>query len=259
MKRDTGIIARAAAALAMAFVAAFGVAGRAVAQNEVGLGASVSPGYEGGKEYRVRPLPLINYRNGSLFVSSDGSLPRVGLRMPLGSQWSAGVFAGMRTGREASDYDRLDGMDDIHFHATYGGFLNWENERWNVGTTVTQAARQGYGTRAELSASYMLWRGGAHTVRVGASTQWGSHDDMETWFGVSRAESLRSNGNLRDYSAGAGFRSATAFVSWRYALGGQWSVQSTLGLRTLFGDAADSPIVERKTAAFGAVGLVYRF
>ncbi|ANN69894.1 hypothetical protein BAU08_24640 [Bordetella bronchialis] len=231
----------------------------ALAQNSVGLGVGVVPEYPGAKDYHAVPVLQLSYERGAFFVDTRDGLPALGLKTQLAPDWQAGVFAGLRMGRDADDHDRLDGLDDIDAHATAGAFLRWQPGRWRLTTTVTQALHAGYGTRVELNGSYAVWQDSRNTVRLGAETTWGSHDDMSRWFGVTSAEAARSDAGLGRYSAGAGFRSAGLYANWRYAIDQKWSVFGTVGVRALLGDARDSPIVERRTSPYGAVGVGYRF
>ncbi|OZI66762.1 MipA/OmpV family protein [Bordetella genomosp. 11] len=229
------------------------------AENSVGLGVGIVPEYAGAKDYHAVPVLQLSYERGAFFVGTQDGLPTVGLRTQLAPDWQAGVFAGMRLGRDADDHDRLKGLEDIDAHATVGAFLRWQPGRWRITTTAIQALHAGYGTRIELNGSYAVWMAGRNVVRLGAQTAWGSHDDMSTWFGVTSSEAARSEAGLGSYSAGAGFRSAGLYANWRYAIDRQWSLFTTVGVRTLLGDARDSPIVERRTSAYGAVGVSYRF
>ncbi len=266
--RDEGVRRRArassVAAAALALAAASGAANLARAQNTIGLGVGVVPEYEGAHDYHAVPVPLVKYESGAFFIDGDGGLPVLGLRTHLAPNWQAGVFAGLRFGRDADDHDHLDGLDDIDAHGTTGAFLRWNDERWRVVLTATQALRSGYGTRAELRGSYEVWRSGRSQVEVGAGTVWGSHDDMSTWFSVddseaARSQAARNGGGLHAYSAGAGLRSATLSATWRYDLTQRWTMVTSVGVRTLLGDARDSPIVERRTSPYGMVGIRYRF
>lgn len=233
--------------------------GPAQAENSVGIGVGIVPEYAGSKDYHAVPVLRLSYERGPFFIGTNDGLPALGLQTRLAPDWEAGIFVGMRLKRDADDHDRLEGLDNIETHATAGAFLRWQPGRWRITTTAVQALRSGYGTRVELNGSYAVWDAGRNTVRLGAETAWGSHDDMSTWFGVSSAEASRSEAGLGSYSAGAGFRSAGLYANWRYALNEQWSLSTTLGVRTLLGDARDSPIVERRTSAYGIVGVNYRF
>lgn len=234
-------------------------AGAAAAQNMIGVGAAYAPEYEGGEDYEFKAVPLVNYERGSFFISGVAGVPALGLRMPLNDQWSAGVFVGLQMERDASDSDRLEGLDDIDTHGVGGAYLKWANGPFSVTAAYRQAMKSGYGGIFSLDADYRLWQRGRHTVKLGAGTQWANSDAMDTYFGVSQRESLRSREGLRPYEASSGFKSATVAASWIVGFDNGISAVTTLGARTLLGDARDSPITERKTSAFGMVGLTYAF
>ncbi len=243
-------------ALALALAA---VAQQAQAENMIGLGVGFIPKYEGSGDYRALPVPLINYQSGSFFISPRAGLPSAGIKMDLSNDWSAGVFLGMGLGRKSNKSSRLEGMDDIDFHGVAGVYTEWRPGPFSIGAAYYQALHGGYGGTAELRGTYLAWSGGNDSLRLGVSTQWANSDSMKTNFGVRQREAAASHGRLRAYSPSSGFKSASAYGTWHHQLSGQWSMVTTLGVKTLLGDAADSPIVEDKTSVFGNVGLMYAF
>jgi len=245
--------------LAMACALALALGGTATAQNYIGLGAAVVPEYDGAQDYQVVPLPLVKYERGSFFISPRAGLPSLGLKMPLGADLEAGVFAGVNLGRDASDADRLSGLDDIDFHAAYGAFLAWHPGRFSGTLAYRQAARSGYGGMLDIDARYAVLQSGRDTVHLGLGAEWGNGDHMSTWFGVSQGEAARSRAGLEPYSASSGLAAVAAYAVWSHRLSERWSTMATLGVKTLLDDARDSPLVERKTAVYGGVGLVYSF
>lgn len=246
-------------ALALGLAALLAAAAPATAQNFIGVGAAYVPEYEGGEDYEVNPVPLVNYSRGNFFISGIAGVPALGLRMPLNSQWSAGVFVGAQFERDADDSDRLEGLDDIDTHAVGGAYLRWADGPLSVTAAYRQALKSGYGGTVTLDADYRVWQSGRNTVKLGLGTQWANSDAMDTYFGISTRESLRSREGLDSYEASSGFRSATASASWIYAFENGFSTITTVGARTLLGDARDSPITERETSAFGMVGVTYAF
>nr|WP_313656787.1 MipA/OmpV family protein [Achromobacter ruhlandii] len=227
--------------------------------NFIGLSVGYVPVYEGSREYRALPVPLVNYHSGNFFISPRAGLPAMGLQTALAPDWKAGVFVGMGLGRDSSDADRTKGLDDIDFHGTYGAFVEWAPGPLSLGAAYRQAARSGYGGTLELRATYAAWQEGAHRVNIGASTQWASHDAMQTWYGVTSSQAASSRAGLSTYSPGSGFKSAALFATWSYRINPSWSTITTLGVNTLLGDARDSPLTERRTNMFGSVGVVYAF
>jgi len=232
---------------------------RAEQTNFIGLAAAVRPRYEGADRYKGVPLPVINYEYGNFFISPRAGLPALGLKWSPLPEVSAGVFVGMDFGRDESDSSRLRGMGDIDFHAAYGAYAEWTPGRFRLGAGYRQAAKSGYGGVLELRTSYQLLRADRDTFTVGLSTEWANDDSMQTWFGVTSGQAARSGGQLRPYEASAGFKNAAVFATWKHRFDNRWSLITTAGVKTLLGDARDSPIVERETALFGGIGVVYAF
>lgn len=229
------------------------------AKNTIGLGVGVIPEYEGSEDYRTLPIPIINYQQGNFFISPRAGLPSAGLKMDLSDTWSAGVFLGMALGRESDRSSRLNGMDDIDFHGAAGVYTEWRPGPFSIGAAYYQALHSGYGATAELRATYLTWKDASNALRLGVSTHWANDDAMQTSFGVKPREAAASKGRLHAYSPSAGFKSAAVYGLWSHQLSNSWSLSTLLGVTTLLGDAADSPIVQDKTSMFGNVGLTYSF
>lgn len=255
-----GILARTPL-MASALLAA--MAGSAQAEeggrNFIGLGVGAVPVYEGSSEYRALPVPMINYHSGNFFISPRAGLPAMGLKTDLAPDWTAGAFVGMALGRDASDADRTEGLDDIDFHGTYGAFLEWSPGPYSLMAAYRQAARSGYGGTLDLRLTYAAWQNANNRVTIGANTQWADHNGMQTWFGVTPSQAARSREGLDSYSPSAGFKSVSVFGTWAHSIDANWSAVTTLGVSTLVGDARDSPLTEKKTNAFANVGVIYAF
>jgi len=252
------MLARGAAAIGLVCAAAPAHADQP-RTNFIGLGVGYIPVYEGSSEYRTLPVPLINYRSGSFFITPRAGLPAMGLQTDLARDLKAGVFVGMSLGRDSNDADRTKGLDDIDFHGAYGAFVEWTPGRWSLAAAYRQAAHSGYGGTLELRATYAAWQQGSHRVNVGASTQWANGDAMQTWYGVTASQAARSREGLSTYSPSSGFKSTDLYVTWAYRINPSWSTLTTVGVSTLLGDARDSPLTERRSNMFGSVGVVYAF
>ncbi|QKH38457.1 MipA/OmpV family protein [Achromobacter pestifer] len=258
MKRH---ILASAPLMASALLAAAASSARASegSSNFIGMGVGAVPVYEGSREYRALPVPMINYHAGSFFISPRAGLPAMGLKTDLAPDWSAGVFVGMALGRKADDADRTKGLEDIDFHGTYGAFLEWSPGPYSLIVAYRQAARSGYGGTLDLRATYAAWQDSSNRVSLSAATQWADHDSMQTWFGITPSQSARSREGLDVYSPSSGFKSVALFGTWAHRFDASWSAVTTLGVNTLVGDARNSPLTERKTNVFANVGVVYAF
>ncbi|MDR6503949.1 outer membrane protein [Burkholderia ambifaria] len=225
------------------------------AEGSPGLGINVAPKYEGGSVYRVLPLPLVNYKKGHFFVNDLST----GVRFPLGAGFSTGLMATVAFGRDEDDADRLAGTDEIKITALLGGFVDWQHGPWSASVKVLQATHSGYGLTVRAGGAYTAALTPKDVLRVGMGTTWGNNGHMSTYFGVTDAEAMRSNGNLTPYAISSGFKSVDANVAWIHHLNKNWSTVASVGVKTLVGDAADSPIVEKRTAVLSTVGVKYRF
>jgi outer membrane scaffolding protein for murein synthesis (MipA/OmpV family) len=96
-------------------------------------------------------------------------------------------------------------------------------------------------------------------VRIGAGAEWGNSKNMQTWFGITPEQAANSAAHLPAYQISSGLRSVSATVAWNYRFNARWGISTMLGVQTLPGDAGDSPIVERRTAAFSSVVMTYAF
>lgn len=231
----------------------------AQAQNVAGLGVAVVPKYEGSKDYRGVPLPFVNYESGAFFIGGRGGFPGLGLRIRPAQDFSTGVYLSANLGRDSSDHSRLRGLPDVDFHGLAGAFVEYKPGRAAFSADIRQALRSSYGMTLDLAANYAIFQSHKSRITVGANTSWANHDHMDTWFGVGNAAAERSRENLRPYKASAGFKSVGISSSWTYRLTDRWSTNTTVGVKTLVGDARDSPVVERETSVFGGVGLLYAF
>lgn len=80
---------------------------------------------------------------------------------------------------------------------------------------------------------------------------------MQTYYGVNASQSAASG--FTRYDAGAGIYAWSTNLDWTHKLTQRWSVVAGAGVTQLMGDAADSPIVQRKTSPTGSLKVTYSF
>jgi outer membrane scaffolding protein for murein synthesis (MipA/OmpV family) len=102
-----------------------------------------------------------------------------------------------------------------------------------------------------------LWAQGADRFALSASTTYGDSKHARTWFGVSAAQSASSG--YAAYAPGAGIEQSNAELSWGHRIDGHWSLRAAAGVEHLSGDAADSPITQKRTYPVGVVTVNYGF
>jgi outer membrane scaffolding protein for murein synthesis (MipA/OmpV family) len=126
----------------------------------------------------------------------------------------------------------------------------------SVGTTQAVGKREN-GSTYTLGASVPLYSGTNDQVSLGGSAVYGDNKHMQTYFGVTGAQSARSG--FKAYQAKSGFETVSAAVSWDHVIDKRWSTHTAVGFTRLLGDAADSPLTKRKTTPMLMTGISYKF
>lgn len=111
--------------------------------------------------------------------------------------------------------------------------------------------------RLKLSISAPFYEGDYGKVVGSLNSQFGDSHYVRTWYGVSAAQASRSR--FRAHDTRGGLVSRGAELSWSMPIDDQWSVSTVLAAQYLAGDAADSPIVERRMQTSLAGQVVYAF
>lgn len=234
--------------------------GQAAAQNHIGMAVAAVPEYEGSEDYRILPIPLISYETEHFFLSPRLGMPAAGFKWSPHERISTGVFVSARLGRDADDAPLLRGLEDLDDHAVYGGYVAWETGRFSATATHRRATKRDYGNSFDLRLSYQVLQREHDTLTLGVGTEWADDDYMQTWFGITPEQAARSQAGLPAYATSAGIKSANASASWLHRFdGSRWSLLAVVGANALQGDARDSPLVERETAAFGSLGVIRAF
>lgn len=215
----------------------------------VGAGAVLAPDYLGSDSHTLSPLlgPDIRWREDTLFLSLRDGLGATILRH---GPFSMGAVLRPRFGRDQDDNDALRGMGDIRPAGEGGAFLRYADPNWRGSLEL----RQGFGGHSGLVADARLDRV-LHLrpdliLSAGPRLSWGSEDFAETYFGVD-AEQSRRSGYQRFAPRDYWFAGVAASVTMR--LDTRWSVTAFGEAGQIFGDAADSPLVDGRGSATQAL------
>jgi MipA family protein len=113
------------------------------------------------------------------------------------------------------------------------------------------------GVLAEMSAEFSYPVTAQLRLSLTPSVTWADTEYTKIYFGVSATQASRSG--FKAYKAKGGLKSGGAEISASYALTKNWMVAVSASAKQLLGDAADSPIVEKKTQRSFAAGFLYSF
>lgn len=227
----------------------------------LGAGLAYVPEYTGAKKSRVVPVPYLErtYDNGIFLSTMRG----IGYQTDVsGVNLSAALsYGGARADHKRNVFDGSDalkGMGDIQGAAqvVLGASYQLGTVGLSLGTTQNLAHRE-HGATYTLGASTQLYTTASDQVGLSLSTEYADKKHMQTYFGVTAAQSAASG--YKAYTAKGGFSNVTAGVNWNHVLDKNWSVHTALGVSHLTGDAADSPLTKRKTSPVLMTGVAYKF
>lgn len=231
----------------------------------LGGGVDVAPRYSGSDKSRVSAAQVVDYAmaNG-LFISTTRG---VGYGNNIGNlDYSAAVS--YRAGRKDKDVssdsissgsDYLRGMGDIKGSAIVVPGLGYKVTDWlhlQLQAEVPVSERDN-GEAVHFGIISPLYTSPKNEVTLALTSSWGSGKYMQTYYGVSAAQSTASG--FARHDAGAGIYAWSMNLDWTHRLTSRWSVLTSAGATQLAGDAADSPIVQRKTSPTGSLKVTYSF
>ena len=220
---------------------------------KLGLGAAIAPRYEGADEYRLQPFPVVDAQYGLFFARSGDGL---GLNIWQSPQLTIGAGVNMMQGYSESDVpEGIGKLSD-----TLGARIFASTNAWGAIFTVsaTQAiSKSERGLVANARVSYPYSISERFKVIPSVSVNWANAKYMKSYFGIDAQQAGRSG--LSEYRPSAGFKDVSLRVGFTYDLTKTWSLTGAAGVSRLMGDAADSPLVRRKSQALGALGVAYRF
>lgn len=231
----------------------------------LGGGVGVAPRYSGSDENRVSTALVLDYsmRNG-FFVSSTRGL---GYGNSLGNfDYSAALS--YRTGRKdhnvdsdtmSDGSDHLRGMGNVKGSALGVVGLGYKLTNWLSAQVQAEVpfSQRDNGAALHFGIVSPLYHSPKNSVTLGLTSSWGTNDYMQTYYGVSAAQSAASG--FRQYHAGSGIYACSLNLDWTHNFTESWSVVADAGYTQLAGDARNSPIVQRKASPTGSLTVTYRF
>jgi MipA family protein len=229
----------------------------------VGAAIVTMPRYEGASLYLIGAVPILKFSaiGGSLEAMKRfdaKALDDISFSLIKHSGLEVGVLTGYRLGRKENDAAYLHGTGDIKGGLVGGGFARYE-----LGPVFVRASVHQSLTGADTGAVLRLATGTKYAltdrVLIKADLWADAANDtyMDTFFGVTRTQSLRSG--LRTFEPGAGFKSVSAKLGTEVALTPDWTLDAAAGYSRLIGDAADSPLVSSADRYEGRLGLSRSF
>jgi outer membrane scaffolding protein for murein synthesis (MipA/OmpV family) len=205
-------------------------------------GLSTQPEYPGADEYEFGPD--LGFQFGSLEFGRFGiGDPNPGL-VPTG----LGVRGSFRYvgERDSSDFDAIDGLDDVDDAVELGLGLSFRQDAYQVFGDLRYGIIGHDSFVGEIGADVFVRPTDRLTINAGPRVFFGQEDYAEEYFGVSQAEAAASG--LDAFDADGGALSAGLEVGARYRINDDWGIEGAVTYDRLIGDAEDSPITEAGSA-----------
>jgi outer membrane protein len=215
----------------------------------LGAGLRSRPAYDGSASQTVDVIPVVRYYGDVLFARTTQGILEGGARARLAPGLAVGAQLAYQAGRDKSEASFLRDRDipDIGVSASVGPHIEWDTQVGPAPLNVLGRWRQNLhsdkGAQADLRTTLGIY--GNHGVKAGVFAQatWADSKSMRTYYNVS----------------GSGLLFVAAGLEAGYDLARHWVVVSTIEARRLQGDAADSPLAERKSSFYASAGVAYRF
>lgn len=219
----------------------------------LGAGVAVVPAYQGSDDYRVLPLPAIDIKEGMFFANLRNGIGIAPIDTEAVTVGASAVFIQGYRRRDVPDgIDKLSDALGARLFATVhsGGFL--------ATLGATKAVSGGTkGVIVDATVAYPISMSPRFSLMPAIGATWANARHNDGYFGVTAAESVSSG--LPQFSAGAGFKDVSAFLTAAYRLTDHVTLSATGSLTTLLGDAKDSPTTFKKTQPAGLLTASYRF
>lgn len=237
-------------------------------EGAIGLILAHRPAFSGSSDRQVRPELAGFVRWGRYTISGAGGFTTKsqddverGLDALLIRREHLRVNLALRfdPGRRESSSEQLAGMGDVRATVRARLGLRWEPvPQWSVSLSGNFDALNrvgGYTVSGGVSHTIALEAG--RRVILGASLSGAGDRYMQTWFGVTPAQSAASGYPV--YDAGQGLRDVSVSATWRADFSERWAGFAGVGASRLLGPAARSPLVRQRDGVTLSAGLARRF
>lgn len=218
----------------------------------VAVGPSLwsQPRYPGARSAEQRMLPGVDvYTSAGFFASTDSG---VGWNVAPGAGVQTGLRLWPQFGRKASDAPA--GLRPIGDRVQLEAYANWQALRaLLLQAGVLHGAGNGrHGDQLELGATSGLPLGDV-LLGLGLSGTWADRAYRQGYFGVSAQESAASG--LPVWAVGGGWQDAALTFSGEHRFGAHWRLDGQWVLSRLLGEAARSPVAQRRSSSIATLTL----
>lgn len=204
----------------------------------LGAGVRSRPEYDGSNKQEIDLIPVVRYYGRTLFARTSQGILEGGARIEL----APGLVAGAQLAYEGGN-DRT----NVDPGVSAGLHLEWDTKVGPAPITLLGRTRHHFdtdlGAQADLRATVGVYGSGGAIVGVYGQARWATEKWVRSYYGAG----------------GGGLLFTSLGVLGSYDLTRHWVIVGSVEGRRLRGDAATSPITERKSNYYASAGLAYRF
>jgi outer membrane scaffolding protein for murein synthesis (MipA/OmpV family) len=215
----------------------------------IGAGVRTRPAYDGSAAQRTDLIPTVRYYGKPWFARTTQGILEGGARMEVSRGLHVGAQLAYEGGRLASESDLLKNINvpDIKPGASVGLHIEWDQKLGPAPVTLLARGRHfvdsDRGAQADLRLTVGIYGGSAITAAVFVQETWANSKSNQSFYDMAGSGPLYTSGGLL----------------WGVDLSREWIVVGNLEARQLHGDAARSPLVERRSNHYASASLAYRF
>ncbi len=220
---------------------------------DIGLFVLTTQKFAGAKQFRVLPLPYIDYIYHSRFYISV--YKGIGYNIIKLPHFTLGLGANYNFGQKQDRAKRFPGLSNVpsHFQYNVNAAVNWSV--FNLYVNAFQGIKRKYGANVTMGQSTMIFISNKLFLTIGPSINWIDHQQSQVYYGISPNESQASG--LPNYNAKAGFDSVSINLFANYRLSKSWNTGLISSVSRLLGHNSNSPILETKQRYFLGYFLTY--
>jgi outer membrane scaffolding protein for murein synthesis (MipA/OmpV family) len=229
----------------------------------VGPGLRSRPAYDGSGSQRTELVPVVRYFGPILFVRSTQGVLEAGARTELLPGLYAGAQLAYEPGRQGSESAFLQSHNiaDRKRGASVGLQMEWDHKFGPMPVTLLARARRNLdsdlGTQADLRLSAGVFQSGRFAAGVFGQAIWADAKSTNAYYGIAPEQSATTG--LPGFQPASGWLNTSLGLLWSLDVSQKWVAVGSLERRRLAGDAASSPLVERRSNNYVSAGLAYRF
>ena len=229
----------------------------------LGAGARSRPVYDGSASQHLEVVPVLRTWTPLMFARSTRGPLEGGFHVEALPGLDAGVQLAYEQGRTTSESTFLSAHDlpNIGKGGSYGAHLEWNGKLGPAPINAILRSRQnlkaGQGLQADLRLTAGVFQAWGIEAGVVSEATWADARSNRTMYGITTQQAAISG--LPAFSPGSGLVSASLVLIGSFDLAEHWLLVGQDEGRRMEGDAARSPLTEKRSNLYATAGAAYRF